>query len=69
MNIVDHIIFTTLPHLLLLFGWGYCVYLILDLIDYCRQFMKQKVHDLKNKKVCDACFENLKGIIKHVKGL
>ncbi len=45
--------------------WWY----FLDLINQTRQYMKQKNYNLKNKKVCDSCFEDLKKILKHTKGI
>lgn len=45
--------------------WWY----IIDLIKETRDYMKQKNYNLKNKKVCDVCFEDLKNTLKHIKGI
>lgn len=39
-----------------------------DLVNYTGQYMKQKNHDIRNKKVCDTCFEQLKQLVSHARG-
>lgn len=58
-----------LVKILVIIGWGGIFWMLFDLMRAATKYLNQKTYEMTHKKVCDTCFQLLKEMVDHSRGV